>query len=90
MPIKVTAWACKWKCGSKVQTSRARMIFHENKCFRNPSRRACQTCKNLRDYVENDDYISWRVLECHVDATIDLTTKRCDCKKWEWEECQSK
>ncbi len=44
MPVRVNAWACKFKCGHKVQTSKARMVVHERECFLNPERRACQTC----------------------------------------------
>ena len=46
MPNKVTAYACQFKCGYKVQTKRYRMVAHEKICFRNPERRACQTCKH--------------------------------------------
>ena len=46
MPVKVTAWSCRFKCGANVQTGRTRMYRHESRCFHNPERKACQTCKH--------------------------------------------
>ncbi len=47
MPVKVTAWSCIYRCGRKVNTRRTAMLAHEERCFFNPARRACQSCGNF-------------------------------------------
>jgi len=94
MPIERKAWACKWKCGGKVSTNRKRMVSHEARCFRNPDRRACQTCSNHTTEYEtvynpnhggdpgSTDY-DVKVPYCNADDTIDLRQgPRCDCPLW--------
>lgn len=44
MARKVTAYACDFRCGRRVITSRKAMLEHEQTCWRNPARRACMTC----------------------------------------------
>lgn len=46
MPEKVVAWSCSFKCGERVKTKRTAMADHELRCFHNPQRRACQTCRH--------------------------------------------
>ena len=81
MPTAVKAWACAWKCRESVKTSRKRMEFHEARCFRNPARRACQTCKHLVRDGSYEDGFYW---QCGADDVIDLQDSgmRCDCPKW--------
>ena len=45
MPRKVVAYACIYRCGSKVSTSKRGIARHEKKCFSNPARQACRTCQ---------------------------------------------
>ena len=52
MPRKVTAYACKYKCGQKVVMSKQVMMQHEKTCKLNPDRRACATCKH--EYNDDD------------------------------------
>jgi len=44
MPRKVTAFACEYFCGQRVNTKKASIEAHEKTCFSNPDRRACRTC----------------------------------------------
>jgi hypothetical protein len=58
MPIKVTAWSCKFKCGAKVQTVKNRIVDHEKRCILNPATKCCPTCKH--------NYKEWEThYECH-------------------------
>ena len=59
MPRKITAYACEFKCGEKVNTKKHAIELHENICFSNPKRRACRTC----DLFEIDEDFS----HCHGD-----------------------
>jgi len=100
MPIERKAFACLWKCGGRVTTSRKRMEFHESRCFRNPARKACQTCVHHARYREtvynpyhggnpgSTDY-EVSIPYCEADETIDLKTgPRCDCPLWSNEKGQ--
>jgi len=95
MPIRRTAWACKWKCRKNVDTSRQRMENHEGICFRNPARRACQTCEHFSREQETrydpnhggdpgkTDY-EIMVQYCEADENINLEEiLRCDCELWQ-------
>jgi len=94
MPVERKAWACAWKCGCKVTTSRKRMEFHEARCFRNPARKACQTCAHHEmdsETVYNPDHggnpgstdYEVQIPYCDADETIDLRKgPRCDCPLW--------
>gem|GEM_PF-1643663 len=44
MPRKVTAFACEYSCGQRVNTKKTSIEAHEKTCFSNPDRRACRTC----------------------------------------------
>lgn len=46
MPRKVTAYACEFRCGRRVTTSRKGMELHEERCWSNPVRRTCKTCRH--------------------------------------------
>lgn len=93
MPIKRTAWACQYKCGRNVTTSRKRMEEHEARCWFNPVRRACVTCKNFTKENDGDDFRTWTVLSCAADDSIfsDEDKKlRHDCPLWESKCCGEK
>lgn len=62
MPRKVTAWACKFRCGRKTDTVRQRMEEHEERCRMNPVRRTCMTC-GLYGYEDGDGDPHWCELE---------------------------
>ena len=89
MPIKRTAWACKWGCRRNVTTSKQRMARHEERCWWNPARRACVTCRHCNQYVDDNGMVgtpyqqTWSVRECAADAGIDLQEGlRRDCDWW--------
>ena len=46
MPRAVKAWACEFRCGTNVHTSRKAVVRHEATCASNPERRACRTCEH--------------------------------------------
>ncbi len=63
MPRTIKAYACEFRCGTKVQTRRARMARHESRCPWNPEIRSCPTCehddKNIDEEQDHD---------CKIDA----------------------
>ena len=85
MPRKVTAWACAFGCGRKVNTKRKEVEKHELTCFHNPARRACVTCSH--DYKDPHDFDG-----CYCDHPTEeglrpyangLMNCRADCPGWE-------
>ena len=89
MPIERKAWACQYKCGTRVRTKRSRIEEHEKRCWRNPERRACVSCDNFSKYDDDNGmggtpYLqTWRVSECAADGNIDLSEKlRHNCPIW--------
>ena len=80
MPRKVTAYGCKYRCGQRVNTKYEAMLEHESKCFYNPERRACATCRHLHYELEweGEAFISWREWKeyyCQAGEDIDLSEK---------------
>ena len=45
MPREVKAYACKFRCGQRVNTHEEIIIEHERQCFKNPENKACPVCK---------------------------------------------
>ena len=83
-PIPRRAYACRWGCGRSMLASRARMAAHEDRCLRNPARRACVTCRHngyeLHDYdPPGDGSRVYRVWYCDRG----LQVPRADCNSWE-------
>jgi hypothetical protein len=62
MPRKVTAWACKFRCGRKTDTVKKRMVEHEARCRMNPDQRACPTCMHWTR--EEQEFVTWY---CDID-----------------------
>jgi len=79
MPVPIRAFACGFGCKRNVLTSRSAMAKHEDRCFRNPIRRACQTCANLE--IEPYDELGNGGTYCLSEAAdIRLDTGlKCDC-----------
>jgi len=82
MPRTITAYACDYKCGGKVQTSRKRMVQHEELCFHNPARRACISCRYFESYDDSNgmehepqNLHTWRHTECLASEDIDISEK---------------
>jgi len=46
MPREIKAYACKYRCGQRINTKKEAMILHENICFLNTDRKACKTCEH--------------------------------------------
>ena len=86
MPRKVTAWACKYRCGYKVQTVKSRMVEHEKRCCHNPENRACVTCTNFcpwEDYAIIDPYRSYTIRGLGCSSLVDdLEHLRNNCPAW--------
>lgn len=95
MPVKITAFSCTWKCGRNVTTSKSRMAKHEEICFNNPKRRACQTCANLKfewntiydpHHGGNPGASDYDVREKYCEVLGHNFSKvkfQCECPKWE-------
>ncbi len=92
MPIERKAWACRWRCGASVQTVKSRMEKHEARCWRNPERKACASCRYFtkeRDGngMEGTPYDhTWTNVFCAADDSIDFgpesTQLRQNCPLW--------
>ncbi len=46
MAREILAYACEFRCGERVKTSRATILRHEQQCFKNPKNKACPACKH--------------------------------------------
>jgi hypothetical protein len=72
MARKITAYACDYRCGRNSLTSKKRMEDHESRCFHNPDKRACITCKHFErqfdsNGMEGTQYLEeWVELICHA------------------------
>ena len=71
MPREVKAYACEFKCGRRTVMSKKSMVDHESRCFHNPEKRACASCKHFEkehddNGVEGSFYNSWVNLLCHA------------------------
>lgn len=94
MPRAITAYACNFKCGKKVDTVRKRMEVHEARCFCNPVRRACQTCIHFQadsDTIYNPYHggnpgsTDYEAKYHYCDAREDVNLREklvCDCPSW--------
>ena len=85
MPRQVKAYGCEYKCGQKVVLSKESMISHESRCFRNPEKKACATCKHFEkehdsNGMEGTGYLDeWVDLICHAkDECMDKLQNNCD------------
>ena len=92
MSHPVRAYACDWKCGRQVATSKKRVEEHEKHCFYNPVRRACVTCgnfiKSVREHGGGDEeghgYFPYYEPQCcAVREDVELDKKlQHDCPSW--------
>ena len=55
MPREVKAYACKYRCGERVNTCKDIIIRHEEWCFKNSQNRACPACKFNEKYYAEDE-----------------------------------
>ena len=85
MPRQVKAYGCEFKCGQKVVVSKASMISHESRCFHNPTKRACITCKHFErihdsNGMEGSSYLEeWVDLICRAkDECMDKLQNNCE------------
>lgn len=85
MTRKVTAYACDYKCGQKVLTSKVRMEEHESRCFHNPIKKACASCKYFEKIpdgngMEGTPYNhEWTTIFCNFDCDeINKLQNNCD------------
>jgi hypothetical protein len=75
--IKVKAFQCEF-CRRKVIMNKTHMADHERMCFKNPARRACQTCGNVNEETECE-YEGHRFGEATYGAGS--TTRWCEAKE---------
>ena len=50
----VKAYACRFRCGERVNTHLSSILRHERQCFKNPKNKACPAC--IFNKREVDDY----------------------------------
>ena len=81
---KVKAFICQFRCGKSPAMQSGTVVQHEITCFKNPARKACQTCSNDKTYTEphcQETGEGGRIFECAADGNI--TERQFDCPKWE-------
>lgn len=68
MPIKVTKYTCKHKCGKGAISNQKDMVEHEDKhCFKNPEMKTCETCIHRTYEKDSDEYAgTWHVRGCKI------------------------
>ena len=71
MPIPITKYRCKFKCGKWAMHTRKAAINHEGNCYKNPKNKTCQTCNNEVYYKDSDDYTTWFFRGCKIDLNND-------------------
>ena len=94
MPVLVKAYTCQWKCGHVAVKSKSRMQNHEYRCFKNPERRACITCRFFNAGCPGMNYIipgnagyehdPGESRHCTAETEHDIQHKLlADCQDWE-------
>ena len=85
MAILRQAYSCDYKCGRKVVLSKKSMEDHETRCFHNPEKKACASCKYFSVQSDDNGMIgtrdahSWSWLDCSVqDIELDKMTSNCE------------
>lgn len=87
MAIKRTAYSCDFKCGKKVVLSKKSMEDHETRCFHNPEKKACASCKFFDKFSDGNGLEGtsmneeWVALLCNapeIGEEIDSMTFNCE------------
>ena len=76
MPREITAWACAFRCGGRINSSRAAIVRHEATCASNPARKACRTCEHQGQEGYGDPWV------CDLDKVPEGRTLAVDCEWW--------
>lgn len=85
MPRKITAYACSFRCGQRIQSVKSRIARHETWCFLNPLNRCCPTCKH-ECLGYDDEYGRWCERDLLGDSGVDdKGRKRIKTKCHEWQ-----
>lgn len=86
MAIKRVAYSCEFKCGQKVVLSEKSMIDHESRCFHNPEKKACITCKHFEREKDNNGLQygnphrqEWVNLLCNYSYTLSMYKMKNNC-----------
>jgi hypothetical protein len=53
MPVEIIKYLCQFKCGTKAKSNTRQILTHEAMCFKNPSVKACTTCKHEIYYKDS-------------------------------------
>ena len=82
---KVTAYKCSFckDSSNRLFMSRSGCKAHEEKCWLNPARKSCATCKNLSEYIEEIEPYGpeWKCVKRK--EVTPFTRKISDCVYWE-------
>lgn len=71
MPIPVTKYRCKFKCGKKSCGDIKAMSAHEIQCWSNPENKTCKTCSNEIYEQDSDDFNHWINRGCKIQSLND-------------------
>ena len=74
---EIKAYSCE-HCNKYYKKTKKSVENHEEICFANPKRKACQTCSNLG--LKNKD--NFLVDYCH-ELGLFMTHFVCECQRWE-------
>lgn len=67
MPIKISKYTCKFRCGTRAIADNKKMQDHEDRfCFKNPDNKTCATCVNAIYDRDGDEYRNWSYRGCKL------------------------
>lgn len=75
MPREIKAYACKYKCGQRINSKKEAIEAHEKICFANQKNRACKTCAKWSRFLGKGKRCSDGILPDDQYATS-------DCSNW--------
>ena len=85
MAILRQAYSCDYKCGRKVVLSKKSMEDHETRCFHNPEKKACASCKHLELIYDGNGMEGtsqneeWQYYVCNAQIIeLDKLTANCE------------
>jgi hypothetical protein len=70
MPKEVKRWKCVGENCSFLRASKATVIQHEKRCWKNPENETCKTCCFKTEILHPDTQKAHFVMACTKDITI--------------------
>ena len=70
MPVPITKYLCKFKCGKNAVAHEGKAALHESNCWKNPENKTCKTCSN-EIYEKEDNNIFRGCKNDLINETLD-------------------